>query len=198
MENALPKLLSNQNSSAVTDLEVDYDLSKLLAEVNSLIQVCPFFETTNQISLKIRPKSKFSNELDQFQDGIGSLFDFDNKIWTGHESQFSILHPRLEGSYIHQIIEQLETTFPVKIGRLRIMRLKARACYSWHFDQDEYRFHIPLLTNPNCFFMTKEWGLESMPVCGRLYTARTNVFHSAMNCSKEDRIHLVFSTFCTE
>ena len=77
--------------------------------------------------------------------------------------------------------------------RTRLMWIYPYACYSMH--QDEYpRIHIPLITNPACYFVfdegIKNQSIRYMPT-GMVYWVDTRKTHTFMNCSDQPRLHLV-------
>ncbi len=69
------------------------------------------------------------------------------------------------------------------------MKLKSKTCYSYHQDQGK-RFHIPLITNDNCFFVVED-KIVRYPADGNYYIVDTTKKHTAVNASWEDRIHLI-------
>ena len=85
--------------------------------------------------------------------------------------------------YINSIIKDLNMT------RTRIMNLKSKTCYSYHKDYSK-RIHIPIITNENCFMIIDK-KLEHYPANGTYYIADTTKYHTAVNASWEDRIHIV-------
>ena len=52
------------------------------------------------------------------------------------------------------------------------------------------RFHIPLITNDNCFFVVDD-KIVRYPADGNYYIVDTTKKHTAVNASWEDRIHLI-------
>lgn len=86
------------------------------------------------------------------------------------------------------LAELLETLQPRTIGRIRIMRMKPRSCYSWHRDQSP-RVHIPLITYPGNFMVIRT---ESRHLYSNaIWWTDTRQNHSAMNCSEKNRYHLM-------
>lgn len=82
----------------------------------------------------------------------------------------------------------------IAINRIRFMNMSPISCLSYHTDPDHIRYHIPLITNNDAFFVVEDI-VERMPDAGTLYSLRTNVKHTAINASlNQNRLHLVFST----
>jgi hypothetical protein len=77
---------------------------------------------------------------------------------------------------------------PRTIGRIRVMRIRPKRCYSWHSDLTP-RIHVPLITSTNNFMIINN---ESMHLHKGVYWwTDTRKFHTALNCSEKDRFHLV-------
>ena len=75
------------------------------------------------------------------------------------------------------------------ICRARVARLTRRTCYTYHQDYTK-RMHIPLVTNENCFMIVDD-QLHRLPADGSIYIIDTTKNHTAVNASREDRIHIV-------
>ena len=62
-------------------------------------------------------------------------------------------------------------------------------CYSMHRDTTP-RIHIPMITNPECYFIFKQGIVQHMPA-GSVYWTNTVEPHTFMNCSNRPRLHLI-------
>jgi hypothetical protein len=143
------------------------DLEKIKKELQTL----PSYD--EQISLQ-----GTKDNLDPFW-GIGK---FDEKYKIGmKEIDFNI--PLFDIPYINSIIKDL------KMYRTRIMKLKSKTCYSYHKDLSK-RIHIPIQTNENCFIIIDK-KIEHLPADGNYHVVDTTQYHTALNASFLDRIHLV-------
>jgi hypothetical protein len=58
-----------------------------------------------------------------------------------------------------------------------------------HYDKNP-RIHIPLLTNPECYFVFKNGMIQHLEV-GSSYWVDTRLHHTFINCSAQKRLHLV-------
>lgn len=146
------------------------------------------FELHNQISLR---------ESSSWFNGVGSLFDYDKGIFLSSTKDYNVTSKKLEGSYLAKVISEVESLAEhegVKIGRIRIMQLPPKTCYTLHVDPEEFRYHIPLITSYQCFFIISQ-DVFRMPQVGRLYKFKTNSEHTAVNASFKNRLHLVFDTY---
>jgi len=95
--------------------------------------------------------------------------------------------------YLLEVIEEIRRMgFAPK--RARIIRLTAGLASSWHRDCPEYRqfvrLHVPIITNPGCFFETEEERAH-MSANGQSYLVKVNRMHRVVNHGDTDRFHLV-------
>jgi hypothetical protein len=140
------------------------DLEKIKKELQTL----PSYD--EQISLQ-----GTKDNLDPFW-GIGRAIDLP-------EREVEFTYPLFNIPYINSIIKEHN------LYRVRLMNLKSKTCYTYHKDQCK-RFHIPIITNENCFFIVDD-NLIRYPADGNYYIVDTDKKHTAINASKEDRIHLI-------
>lgn len=163
------------------------DIRRLQTEVQDLLKKYPF-DANNQISLTHREGHQ------DFYDGVGSLYDFENNKWLHREGEFKCFNADLEKSYLHEVYKTSLEHIPFSVGRVRLMRLMPKTCLSMHID-DNLRFHIPIITNPQCFMVFAEAPPVRLPNNGSLYWTNTIIPHSVFNGhNNEERIHLVFAT----
>lgn len=109
-------------------------------------------------------------------------------VWKQSTTEWkdtNYLNPFFKGTIFEELINKYQ------IKRTRLMWAKPFACYSMHQDVSP-RLHIPLITNPDCYFVFKDSAPIHMPT-GQVYWTDTTQHHTAMNCSKEWRLHLVGS-----
>ena len=99
------------------------------------------------------------------------------------EKEIEFTYTLFDIPYINSIIKNFN------LYRVRLMNLKSKTCYSYHKDQCK-RFHIPIITNENCFFIVDE-KIVRCPADGNYYVIDTTKKHTAVNASFEDRIHLI-------
>ena len=92
-----------------------------------------------------------------------------------------------------------------KVFRMRFMRMEPMEALSFHTDAT-VRYHIPLITNTNCFFFIDEglhvWdpnpkvegmGVYHLPADGGVFRVNTKERHTAYNGGNQSRMHLVLS-----
>lgn len=166
------------------------DCSKAYVHLQTFFEAS-LFQQSHQLCITSK------NGQDLF-DGIGSLYDSHNKKFIAHTSLFNQLNTPFKGTEIETIYESVkeiaQSSYGVKIGRVRLMRLRPKSCYSYHIDPEEFRFHIPLKTNKNCFFVIND-VIARMTEETSLYILKTNEVHTAVNASFNNRDHLVFDTY---
>jgi hypothetical protein len=158
-----------------------------LPDINRL----PDFVNWHQLSVT------HSDRSDSWFDSVGSLFNYELNAFDRFTKDFSILNQHFVGTYMEKVINQVNAQAVldgVNIGRVRFMFLQPKTCYTLHIDPEEFRYHIPLVTNQKCFFVNNDI-IERMPHIGWLYRFRTTEYHTAVNASMHTRIHLVFDTY---
>tara|TARA_B100001094_G_scaffold194085_1_gene187944 strand:- start:532 stop:990 length:459 start_codon:yes stop_codon:yes gene_type:complete len=145
------------------------DLEKIKKELQTL----PDMTNISQIGLQ-----GTKDNLDPFL-SVGTI----NKIEKYKETDFVV--PIFDIPYINSIMAEL------KMFRTRLMILKPRECYTYHYDFSK-RIHIPVITNESCFIVENR-QLRHLPADGNYYVVDTTKMHTALNGSRdnEDRLHIV-------
>ena len=141
-----------------------YDLNKIKSELDLL----PKWD--DQICLQ-----GANGETDPFC-GTGRVLDLKYKEIEYNQPIFDI-------PYVNSIIKEHN------LYRVRLMNLKSKRCYTYHHDLTK-RFHIPIKTNDKCLFIVDKEVIQ-FPADGNHYILDTTKNHTAINASKEDRIHLI-------
>jgi hypothetical protein len=115
-------------------------------------------------------------------------------VWTSAvgkpqrpEHQYTLLNPAFEGTLIAGLIEKYQ------MFRTRLMWVNPMSCYSMHRDST-LRIHIPLISNPSCYFVFLENRPQYLPP-GYAYKVDTREYHTVINCSDKPRLHLVGCVF---
>jgi len=178
---------------AVEALPYTFHVPLILSDLEEKVYSDPAFDMErflghNQLSLR--------ESVDWFG-GVGSLYDYDKGEFVASTAEFDTSCKKLEGTYLAEVIssvEEIAAIDGVKIGRIRVMRINPKTCYSLHTDPEEFRYHIPLETNYQCFFVVDK-DVVRMPEVGTLYRFKTNSEHTAVNASFQVRLHIVFDTY---
>ena len=137
------------------------DIDHILLEIESL----PEYKT--QLSLQITSDGN---------SGEGKLEKLNHV-----EKDFNIFAYDLP--YTNSILTQLG------MYRSRLMRMKPKTCYSYHWDPTK-RMHIPLITNEDNFFVIDD-EISRYPADGSYYLIDTTKKHTFVNASFENRLHIV-------
>lgn len=87
------------------------------------------------------------------------------------------------------IIEQLKS-LDYNVVRGRFMLMPHKTCLTYHTDPSP-RIHIPIYTNENCMMIIED-KVYRLPY-GSTYIVDTTKTHTALNASKDPRVHLIFS-----
>ena len=101
----------------------------------------------------------------------------------GNEFKYTNLNPYFKDTIFEEVIIKYQ------LLRTRLMWLSPNTVYSMHKDTTP-RIHIPMITNPECYFVFKIGIIQHMPV-GSVYWTNTVNLHTFMNCSTKPRLHLI-------
>jgi len=156
-------------TSVTQDLE---SVRQVIADVH------PLFGGDNVISVTSRP-----NADQPLHDQIGWLSE------DVRERDFRVINPEFRGTAIEALLNKL----PFEFGRTRIMRMPKKSCLSIHWDTS-LRYHYAVVTNPACYLICVDDNLghfHHVPADGFLYEMDARRTHTAINASREERIHLV-------
>lgn len=173
----------------IKETSISFNAEKLAYEAKELYSVYQ----RDQINLR---KPHNIDDMLGITYGSGSLYQkgevFDNdKSWNEYISIFKDL-------YLVEVLKELEEHVWFQhrsyIGRARLMRMKPKTCLTYHKDDSSMRLHIPIVTNEGCFFINNEI-VGKMHDTGRLYLYDVKSKHTAVNASREDRIHLVVNCY---
>lgn len=169
----------------------------LLEELNGLID----WHNYSQICLN----SPVGYE-DNHQFGVGSLYydwDKSEKVWNNDEGTYNWVVPKREpelsefdftetvtlfqGTTFEKILEMLKYN-GYNLGRVRIMNLAPKTCLTWHAD-DSIRLHYPFKTHPGCKMIIEDEVCDLLQ--NKWWQTETTYKHTAINASKEARLHIV-------
>lgn len=137
------------------------DIEHILLELESL----PEYDT--QLSLQVTKSGST---------GEGKLINLDFL-----EKDFNVF--AYDIPYTNSILSELG------MYRTRLMNMKPKTCYSYHWDPTK-RMHIPLITNENNFFVIDD-EVSRYPADGSYYLIDTTKKHTFVNASFENRLHIV-------
>ena len=129
--------------------------------------------------------------------GSGSLYDKKEKKFVLDHMKFSHIISYYQNTYTEEVVNQIkELVYPhYNIGRVRWMVLNSKSTLSYHIDpKDSLRFHIPIVTTDNAFFIVNE-KVFRMDTVGQLYVLNTQMKHTAVNTDNKEGLHLVFDTW---
>ena len=108
------------------------------------------------------------------------------------EDDFDTINAEFRGTPFEAFLRQL----PFPYRRARIMRMGKKSCLTIHNDTC-LRYHLAIRTNPACFLVEMDGRVGTfhhVPADGYLYEMDGTRNHTAINASKEERIHLVISS----
>jgi hypothetical protein len=176
------------------------DVNLVLLELTRLLESKAISWGIGQICLNTTVDEPANTTL-----GVGSLlYDWDNrKIETDelgvtrhvlakrdkviHEFDFVNVCDQFKNTVFEEIYNAVAAKY--EIGRVRLMKSESKGCLSWHTDTG-YRLHYPLKTQEGCLMIIEDEVYHLPP--GQWCLTNATLPHTAMNSSKESRIHLVF------
>ena len=101
----------------------------------------------------------------------------------GNDLGCTLLNPFFKDTIFEDIINKYN------LKRTRLMWVGPFACYSIHQDESP-RIHVPMITNPDCMFLFK-YGVPAHLEKGFVHWVDTRKYHTFINCSDQNRLHLV-------
>ena len=142
-------------------------------------------------------------DLEIIKRELSTLPEYDNQIYLqGDAKDMDPIKPTIGQNYL--IVDETEKNFNIplfnipyinsilkeyNLVRTRIMKMKPKCCYYWHNDKTK-RLHIPIQTHEHCWLLLDD-KMVHLPADGTAYVVDTTQKHTALNCSKVDRIHIV-------
>lgn len=155
------------------------DVYEDLAAVRTAVaEVTPLFDDDNVIMVTSRPGA-----AQPLKDCAGWLPE------DVRERDFRVINPEFRGTAIEALLGKL----PFEFGRTRIMRMPKKSCLSIHWDTT-LRYHYAVVTNPACYLIEVDGDIgrfHHVPADGYLYEMDARLTHTAINASREARIHIV-------
>jgi hypothetical protein len=118
---------------------------------------------------------QYYNNEDPWSSAVG--------ISRGRELEYNKLNPFFKDTIFEKLIKEYD------LKRTRLMWVYPFACYRMHVDMTP-RIHIPLITNPECYFVFKNGIIQHLEM-GSAYWVDTRLRHTFINCSEHKRLHLV-------
>jgi hypothetical protein len=189
-----------EKSKIIERLEYSIDVAKFMAIVDEQIALrekIGLIADKNQLMITRHVSYRGASYYDSLWNlGCGSLWSEKYQRYTSRTGNYTGLPSFFVGTYVEEVIEDVKRiAMPKKIGRVRLLTLLPKTCYSLHIDEEEFRFHIPIQTSHDSFFVSGT-TIDRMPEVGQLYTFKTDEEHTAVNASlTEKRTHLVFDTY---
>lgn len=177
-----------------------YDLpiyENLLDSLDDSVMHC--LQTKGQVC--INTVSGYEND---FMLGVGSLLknwedkkssnvngiskiDVPDKKDRFFEKDFTVICNQFKDSPFEDIFESLKKRYDF-VGRVRLFKSEPLTCLSWHNDYSK-RVHYPIKTQEGCLMIIDD---EVTHLKQNIwYETDTSKLHTALNASKESRIHLV-------
>jgi len=167
------------NSAMIKEIDT-IDITDILSKYQELEKDIVWYETMDKQvkindNLKRQTSLQYKDDEDPWSSAVGKS--------RGNEKLYNNINPYFKDTIFEELINKYQLT------RTRLMWVPPYSCYSMHRDM-EYRIHIPLITNVNCYFVFKKGIIEHLP-CGGVYLVNTKEEHTFMNCSNYHRLHFM-------
>lgn len=174
------------NDFPVVALNIEpVDIDQIKLEADQFLKTYPFNPT--QVCLNDRGISESFSAYE----GLGTAFDDESKKLRFQEKDFIRWAPELHDTELLKSIKKIEN-LGLKLGRARLMSLKPRSCYSFHFDMTE-RIHLVIQPDPRAVMIFPPNIIVNIPYDRRFHLVNTTQTHTAMNGGNNERIHLVIA-----
>ncbi len=140
-------------------------------------------------------------DLETLKEELNTLPPYDTQIYLQGDTEDMDSHEAIKN---YLLVDETEKDFNIplfdlpyinsimkkhNLVRTRVMKMKPKTCYYWYHDKTK-RLHIPIVTHEHCFLLLENDRLH-LPADGTAYEIDTTFNHTALNCSKIDRIHIV-------
>lgn len=168
-----------EDITKVMDYELDFD-----AIHKEVFEILSNYDLNTQVQVGMTHRL---GAEDEYKDCIGSLYDFEKHEFIAHEEDFTEFNSNHIGGALHRLYQDIGS-----IGRMRIMSVPPRSCYTMHVD-DYYRLHVVLKTNENCHFLFPTQNIMyHMPCDKQLRWVDTREQHTFVNSSRDQyRVHIM-------
>lgn len=91
--------------------------------------------------------------------------------------------------YTIEVAEQIKKIY--NFNSITYRSVQPNTAYNWHVDVGQLCYHIPLITNPGCWFVYEHRSF-TMPADGSVYIVNNGKPHTFVNAGTEPRVHLTF------
>jgi len=165
-------------------IEYDFDVQRLRDDIELLRQRGYLTAHDHQICLTGMDANS------SWRDGVGKLLErypqYERSMDV--EVQFNTWLPEFDDLYAKEVYQQLSQRW--RLGRMRVMEIMPKACYSWHKDVSP-RLHVAIDTDHTKCGLIVEDGICRVPADGNAYLIDTTRYHTAFNAMDRSRLHLV-------
>jgi Aspartyl/Asparaginyl beta-hydroxylase len=126
---------------------------------------------------------------------INEIFDQLPKVFKPlpPESEYNWFNSDIVDEYelIKNVIGKIEKHINLEFGHIKLRYVGPRDVETIHTDAGHYRYHIPIVTNDNVFFVSGD-KLFHMRNTDKLYILNTTTPHTIVNAAgRQSRLHLI-------
>lgn len=159
--------------------------------INILMKaIVPFLDKFHNIKANL---PTLLQEYYTVQDKLLDVSNHGNQVLV--QKKFHVLkcnewaNEKTQLSYTLEVADDIKKIFD--FNSITYRSIMPNTAYNWHVDVGQLCFHIPLITNPGCWFVY-EHRCFSMPADGSVYIVNNGRPHTFVNAGTSPRIHLTF------
>jgi hypothetical protein len=151
-----------------------------------------YIEVVPNITVNI---NKLLFEFEHFKNYVGDVDNHGNLVLVQRKCHIIIkdkLHENIDLNdtpYTKSLIDKFKEI--VSFNSVTYRFVMPNTCYNWHTDTGKLCLHIPLITNPGCWFVYERRSF-SMPADGSVYLVNNSKPHTFTNAGDKPRLHLTF------
>lgn len=149
-----------------------------------------FIDKVPNISVNL---NYLSFEYKTIKDRFTDVTNHGNKVLVQRKFQLMIKNEFTDKTenliYTRKIHDQLKSLLDYNSITYRFVL--PNTCYNWHMDTGQTCLHIPIKTNPGCWFVYENRCFH-MPADGSVYKVDNSRLHTFINAGSEPRLHLTF------
>lgn len=150
----------------------------------------PFLEKYPAIKPNL---AKLLGEYMSIENNLDDVANHGNKVLV--QKKFHILKcdnwlaDKESFPYTMEIADEIKSIF--NYNSITYRSIQPNTAYNWHTDSGQICYHIPLITNPGCWFVYEHRSFR-MPADGSVYVVNNGRPHTFVNAGTEPRTHLTF------
>jgi Aspartyl/Asparaginyl beta-hydroxylase len=154
------------------------------------VNFVPYIDKYQGASVNI---NKIIFDYEVIKDKLADVTNHENQVLV--QKKFHILKDGVFDKaidnvpYTQGIIDYLQKR--INFNSVTYRSIQPNTAYNWHNGTGGLCHHIPIITNPGCWFVYENRSF-SMPADGTIYVVNSSRNHTFVNSGTKPRIHLTF------